>query len=145
MPVFWVLNQLIKISGLFRHYYISKFFLILYFYSNTEIFFIFYTYIFYVLDFYFCFYVFTFNIQKWLNKNGDHRPIGSASIRMCGHVWSRYGMRRCVSLGVGFEDSDAEAIPSVSHSIPTACRSICKTLSNFSSTVSACISLCFLS
>ena len=50
----------------------------------------------------------------WWFENGPHRLIGSGTVRMCGLVGGS------VSLGLGFEVSDAQGRPSVALSLMPA-------------------------
>ena len=51
------------------------------------------------------------------NENGPQRLIGSGALRRCGLVGGN------VSLGVGFEVSEAQARPDGSLSLPATCQS----------------------
>jgi hypothetical protein len=52
---------------------------------------------------------------------------------------------KCVTVKAGFEVTNAQAMPSVGMQSPSAaCKSRCRTLSSFSSTMSACMLPCFL-
>ena len=54
--------------------------------------------------------------------------------------WRRCGLvGGSLSLGLGFEVSEAQARPRGSISLPVACGSRCRTLSSFSCTMSACM------
>lgn len=82
-----------------------------------------------------------------LNRNGLHRtmrlnacPMESATIKRCVLVAAGVAfLEEVCHCGGGFEVSYGQAMPSVGHSSHfAACGSRCKTLSSFSSTVSAC-------
>jgi len=74
-------------------------------------------------------------IPWWFEWKWLLRVIGSDTIGMC---WSRCSLvGGNVSPRVGFEVSEAEAMPSESLSLPTAWGSRCGPLSYFPSTMSA--------